>query len=191
MFVALLVVVFWFGLWPGPAPRTLTFSLAWGAVGVFGAALFASDATSRWYKRRFGVVEKSARSRSAPRVQRWTVLSRVVLAAAMLLVWEHAHGGTLMLMATATGLFPRCYEPVPAVGIIRLRRNLYVAALGLQFALLAAAFAFHLDFHRDFGSILAGGVGSYLVLGLYDHWLLTHLLRAGHSGSSALEPTDE
>ena len=115
------------------------------------------------------------------------MMSRVVVAVVMLIAWEYSPGKAMMLLAMTTALFPRCYEAVPPIPAIRLRRLLYITALGLQLALLGLGLAFHTSFWATLGGI----VSSYLCLYLYDHWLLTHLLRTGQPGSPALEANHE
>jgi hypothetical protein len=184
---ALLVCIVLAGEWEPVAARPFSWAVAGSVASGFVLSLAASEAVSRWYKRRFGVVKNGLWRGATPRAKRLTMASRVIIAVVMFIVWEYSNVKALVMMGTLTGLFPRCYETVPPIPALRLRRLLYVTALGMQLALLGSRIAFHLEFL----AMLGGMVGSYLCLGLYDHWLLTHLLRESRPGRPVLEATHE
>jgi hypothetical protein len=77
-------------------------------------------------------------------------------------VWDH------------DGPVSRCFESVPAVPAIQLRRAAYIATAMLQLTLISLGNLLH----PHFTALLSELLTTYLLLYLYDHWLLTRLL--GH-----------
>jgi hypothetical protein len=158
--------------------------------------------SGRWYERRYGVVtapEMPVRSgmisimNPEPPLSRGPNYQYFGMQAIIFLIWalslapeifRHGRGNPsgFILLTVAFLVVPRCFYRAPDVAIIRFRRVLSVTSL-------VAIFAASLGF--QFGRV---GIWPYmmamctvfLLLDLYDHWLLTHLL----SGPS-VEGTNE
>jgi len=78
----------------------------------------------------------------------------------------------LVMFLMAFQVVPRCYYPVTSNWSIRLRRVLACAAL-----LTTTGIYFSYRFARiGFWIFLASQFAILLLLDLYDHWLLNHLL---------------
>ncbi len=72
---------------------------------------------------------------------------------------------------------PRCFYPAPAIPSIQLRRVLYITCSAIIFfSVLSVPFMGPL--HSSGWLLLEIVCATLLVLSLYDHWLLSHLLRA-------------
>jgi hypothetical protein len=175
MFLALFVCLAGAGTRHTSRPLPVSWTMALSASGTFIVALFASEAISRWYKRRFGEVLAGAPGESARRAKLRTLAVRVLIVGVCILVWESSHPSAMVLLyGTMTALFPRCFESVPAVPAIQLRRAAYIATAMLQLTLISLGNLLH----PHFTALLSELLTTYLLLYLYDHWLLTRLL--GH-----------
>ncbi|MFY9938324.1 MAG: hypothetical protein WAK33_15705 [Silvibacterium sp.] len=88
-----------------------------------------------------------------------------------------AHRSALNLWISLWLTLPRCFYPAPANGFIQLRRALYIAgSAAIFFAILGVPFVPLL--HSSKWLLLEIVCTTLLVLSLYDHWLLNHLLSA-------------
>jgi hypothetical protein len=189
--------------------RTGSFSgvhLAWAA-GLLIAAQFGwLYLGGRWYERRYGVVKESeppihsgpisimpseARpARSAnPLARRYGYLSGVN--DVLFLVWSltfvpdmflghHAQPGLFAALLAAYQVFPRCVYAVTSNWSILLRRILAVTAL-------IAMVGIYLEYRFawiDLCTWMALLLSFLLLLDLYDHWLLNHLLSSDFTEQS-------
>lgn len=88
-----------------------------------------------------------------------------------------AHLSALNLWVALWLTVPRCFYPAPANGFIQLLRALYVAgSAAIFFAIFSVPFVPLL--HSSKLLLLEIICATLLVLSLYDHWLLNHLLTA-------------
>ncbi len=88
--------------------------------------------------------------------------------------------GQFGLLAVAFFLLPRCFFPAPANGLIRLRRTLSFAGS----MIILAVYLSYLFAQVGKWPYLAALFATLLLLDIYDHWLLTRLLRSGSAEAS-------
>ena len=128
---------------------------------------------ARWYSARYGFVQLAlSRREILPGSKLATILCLVVFA--ILVIFAHARQPDLSMVPLVKSLFlPQCFFAVPQSGAVRLRRLLYVSStLAVTGFLIGGAFS-----SRCHWMALYVFLWSLLLLGLYDHWLLSYLLR--------------
>ena len=179
--------------------------LAWGAV-VFTAAQFGwLHWSGGWYERRYGIVkEPEPPVRSGlisiihPEARPTHASNRYYgyysgKFAVLFLIWaltlvpgiflgHNAQPGTLAMLVTAYQVIPRCFHPVTNNWFVFLRRILAATTL-------IAVVGIYLEYRfarMDLWTWMALLLSLLLLLDLYDHWLLNHLL-----GSDFTEGSDE
>ncbi len=146
--------------------------------------------THAWYKR-YGMVENRALPESrpltllgtnpAPRSSPgllWALLGVLaVFFGTGLFRGLDSYRGALNLSVALLPTLTRCFYAAPANGSIQLRRVLYIAGSAtIFFAILSVPFVPIL--HSSKWLLLEIVCATLLVLSLYDHWLLNHLLTA-------------
>jgi hypothetical protein len=172
--------------------------LAWAAVVLIAAQFGWLHLSGRWYERRYGVVKEpeppvpsglisimhpEARSQRAanPLARRYGYLSGIN--AVLFLLWaftflpdiflgHHTQPGLFAALLAAYQLFPRCIYPVTSNWSVLLRRILAATAM-------IAIVKIYLEFRfaqMDLWTWMAVLFSVLLLLDLYDHWLLNHLL---------------
>ncbi|MFC5862097.1 hypothetical protein ACFPT7_07315 [Acidicapsa dinghuensis] len=172
--------------------------LAWAAAVLTGVQFGWLYLGGRWYEQRYGVVKEpepavpsglisimhpAARPQGAsnPPTPRYGYLSGIN--AVLLLLWalmfipgmflgHRAQPGLFALLLAAYQIFPRCIHPVPYNWSVFLRRILATTAL-------IAMVGIYLEYRFtriDLWTWMALLLSFLLLLDLYDHWLLNHLL---------------
>lgn len=169
--------------------------LAWGAVVLTAAQFGWLHLSGRWYERRYGVVkepEPPIRSglisimhsevppqHAANRYYGYNSGKFAIL----FLIWAltimpgiflgyNAHPGTLAMLVTAYQIVPRCFHPVTNNRFVLLRRILAATALIAMIGIfISYSFA-----RMGLWTWMGGQLSLLLLLDLYDHWLLNHLL---------------
>ena len=172
--------------------------LAWAAVVLIAAQFGWLHLGGRWYERRYGVVKEPERpvhsglisimhpearpQRAAePLARRYGYLSGIN--AVLFLIWalsfvpgmflgHSAQPGLFAFLVTAYQVFPRCIYPVTNNWSVLLRRILAATAM---IAMIGISLEFRFA-QMDFWTWMAVLFGVLLLLDLYDHWLLNHLL---------------
>ena len=169
--------------------------LAWAAAVLIAAQFGWLHLSGRWYERSYGVIKEpdtavpsglisimhpEVRPRGAAR-RRYGYLSGVN--AVLCLLWaftfvpdlflgHRAQPGMFACLVAAYQVFPRCIYPVTKNWPVLLRRILAVTAM-------IAMLGIYLDYRfarMDLLTSMAGLFSALLLLDLYDHWLLNHLL---------------
>ena len=128
-----------------------------------------------WYERKYGNVQRSSIAKVETRPGLFWV--RILSISGLIAICYFRGGshniGIVWLWITCDGiLINRCFEAAPRNRLIRLRRNLYTAATVIFYAAMMRGVAAPLHVVP----YLVGSSG-FCLLGLYDHWLLNHLLR--------------
>jgi len=169
--------------------------LAWAAVVCAAAQFGWLRLSGRWYERHYGVVkEPDSPVRSGlisilhPEVTpqhgaagRYGYLSRIN--AVLFLIWaltlmpgiflgHNAQPGTLAMLVAAYQVVPRCFHPVTDNWFVFLRRVLAATAL----IAMAGIYLEYRFARMDLWTWMALLLSFLLLLDLYDHWLLNHLL---------------
>jgi hypothetical protein len=189
--------------------KTSSFSrghLAWAAFAFTAAQFGWLHLSGRWYERRYGIVKESeppvpsglisilhpeARSQRAanPRARRYGYLSGIF--SVLFLIWvltiipdmflgHRAQPGLFAFLVTGYQIFPRCIYPVTNNWSVFLRRILAATAL-------IAIVGIYLEYRFariDLWTWMALLLSFLLLLDLYDHWLLNHLLRGDFTEGS-------
>lgn len=169
--------------------------LAWAAVACTAAQFGWFYVSGRWYARRYGVVKEpeipirsgliSILHPEAPPQRtgnRYYGYSSGV-SAVLFLIWaltlvpgiflgHNARPGTLAMMVTAYQIVPRCFYPVTRNWSVLLRRLFAVAAV----LTLIGTFTSYRLAQMSLWTWMAVLLSVLLLLDLYDHWLLNHLL---------------
>jgi hypothetical protein len=158
----------------------------------FFALLLAGIPCIRAWYRRYGVVERHdpetqrtwppsiLNERTAPRRFAsglfWMALGIWAIFVGMGLFRSlDAYRGVLNLWIALLFTMPRCFYPAPANGFIQLRRALYIVGSAIIFFTIFS-FPF-VPAVRHLGMVVPEIVcATLLVLSVYDHWLLGHLL---------------
>jgi hypothetical protein len=174
--------------------------LAWVAVVLTAAQFGWLHLSGRWYEPRYGVVrEPEARVPSGlisimhpeaspqravnPLARRYGYLSGIN--AVLFLLWaltlvpgmflrHNAAPGMLAMLVAVYQVFPRCIYPVTNDWSVLLRRILAATAL-IAFVGIYLGYRFA---RMDLLTWMALLLSALLLLDLYDHWLLNHLLSA-------------
>jgi hypothetical protein len=169
--------------------------LAWAAVVLIAAQFGWLHLGGRWYERRYGIVkEPEPPVRSGlisimnpeapignPLRRRYGYLSN--LNAVLFLLWaltfvpdmflgHHTRLGLFAALLAVYTLLPRCTYPVTSNWSVVLRRILAATAM-------IAMIGIYLEFRfarMDLWTAMALLFSFLLLLDLYDHWLLDHLL---------------
>jgi len=172
--------------------------LAWAAAVLIAAQFGWLHLGGRWYERRYGIVKEpeaavpsglisimhpeSTRQRGAnPLARRYGYLSGVN--AVLFLLWtftfvpdmflgHRAQPGMFAFFVAVFLVFPRCICPVTNNWSVLLRRILAATAL-------IAIVGIYLEYRfaqMDLLTWMAELFSVLLLLDLYDHWLLNHLL---------------
>jgi hypothetical protein len=171
--------------------------LAWSAAVLIAAQFGWLYLGGRWYDRHYGVVKEpeppvpsglisimhaeAPRDAANPLAQRYGYLSGVN--AILFLLWAfsivpdiflgHRPGyWQLVMFATAFQVFPRCIYPVSNNWSVLLRRILAITAT-------IAMIGIYLDFRfarMDLWTWMDLLLSFLLLLDIYDHWLLNHLI---------------
>ena len=169
--------------------------LAWAAAVLIAAQFGWLYFGGRWYERHYGVVKEPEPpipsrliSITHPEVTpqratagRYAYLSGIF--SVLFLIWalryvpgiflgHNAQPGTLAMLAAAYQIFPRCFHPITNNWFIFLRRVLAASAL-------IAMVGIYLEYRfarMDLLTWMALLLSILLLLDLYDHWLLNHLL---------------
>ncbi len=154
-----------------------------GGVAVFLASFFGMN---RWFQSRYGFVVRPAAAftkRSPWRTRLFLLLYLVAagLAITGFILRPQAPGAWGAVVPAWVLLSPRCFEPVPASGVLVTRRVLYAAAL----LVVLTVSIWDWFGHPVKWMTLQSLVVSLLVLALYDHWLLDTVLRGGWHGREA------
>jgi hypothetical protein len=178
--------------------KTVSFSrghLFWTAVVLIAAQFGWLHLSGRWYERRYGIVKEpeppvpsgliSIMQPEAPignpLRRRYGYLSDVN--AVLFLLWaltfvpdmflgHHTQPGLFAALLAVYQLFPRCIYPVTGNWAVLLRRILAVTAM-------IAMIGIYLEFRfaqMNLWTWMAALFSVLLLLDLYDHWLLNHLL---------------
>ena len=179
--------------------------LAWAAVACTASQFGWLYLSGRWYERRYGVVKEpdipirsgliSILHPEAPPQRTgnryYGYFSGVF--AVLFLIWtltlvpgiflgHNAQPGTLAMMVTAYQIAPRCFYPVTRNWSVHLRRVFAVAAV----LTLIGTFTGYQLARMSLWTWMAVLLSVLLILDLYDHWLLNHLL-----GSDFMEESFE
>lgn len=172
--------------------------LAWAAAVLIAAQFGWLHLSGLWYERRYGVVkepepavpsglisimhpEATSRSAANPLARRYGYLSGVN--AVLCLLWaftfvpdlflgHHTQPGMFALLVATYQVFARCICPVTNNWSVLLRRILAATAI-------IAMVGIYLDYRfarMDLLTWMAWMFSFLLLLDLYDHWLLNHLL---------------
>jgi hypothetical protein len=159
--------------------------------------------SGRWYERRYGIVKEAEppvpsglisiihpeEARPNPLARRYGYLSGVN--AVLFLLWaftfvpnmflgHRAQPGMFALLATTYNVLPRCIYPVTNNWSVFLRRVLAATAL-------IAVVVIYLEYRfvgMDLWTWMTLLFSFLLLLDLYDHWLLNHLLGSDFTESS-------
>jgi hypothetical protein len=175
--------------------------LAWAAVVCTAAQFGWLHLSGRWYERHYGVVrEPEFPVRSGlisimhPEV-RPTHASNYGYSsgtfAVLFLIWaltlvpslflgHNAQPGTLAMLVTAYQVVPRCLYPVTKDWCVLLRRVFAVTAV-IAMAGIFISYRLH---QMGLWTWMAVLLSFLLLLDLYDHWLLNHLLGSDFTGRS-------
>ena len=128
--------------------------------------------SNAWYNRRYGMVEKPAiQPNGAGLFWAMIALTAIFVGTAVIPSLD-PYRGSLNLWAVLLYTVPRCFYFAPATIVIRLRRALYIAG-SLSIIFLIGSLLF---LHPSKWIVLAALCSMLLLLNLYDHWLLDHLL---------------
>ena len=169
--------------------------LAWVAVACTVAQFGWLHWSGRWYEGRYGVVKEPdlpVRSglisilhpEAPPKLTGNRLYGyRSGAAAVLFLVWasalvpgiflgHNAQPGTLAILATAYLIVPRCFYPLTKRWSVILRRVFAVTAV---ITIVGTFTSYRLD-QMGLWTWMAVLLSSLLLLDLYDHWLLNHLL---------------
>jgi hypothetical protein len=171
--------------------------LAWPAVALTAAQFGWLHLSGRWYERHYGVViepeppvrsglisimHPEARPRHASNRYYGYYSGKF---AVLFLIWaltivpgmflgHNARPGSLAMLVAAYQVVPRCFYPVTNNWSVSLRRILAATALvAMVVTYLEYRFA-----RMDLWTWMALLLSFLLLLDLYDHWLLNHLLRS-------------
>ena len=172
--------------------------LAWSAVVLIAAQFGWLYLGGRWYGGRYGVVkepeppvpsrlisimrpEASPKRAANPLARRYGYLSGVN--AVLFLLWAFSivpdiflghHPGywQLVMFATVFQLLPRCLYPITNNWSVLLRR---IFAVTVTIAIIGIYLEFRFE-RMDLWNWMASLLGFLLLLDLYDHWLLNHLI---------------
>jgi len=169
--------------------------LAWAAVTCTAAQFGWLHLSGRWYERRYGVVKEpdipvrsgliSILHPEAPPQRtgnrRYGYLSGVF--AVLFLIWaltlvpgiflgHNAQPGTLAMLVTAYQIVPRCFYHVTKNWSVILRRVFAVTAV----LTMIVTFINYQLAQMSLWTWMAVLLSVLLLLDLYDHWLLNHLL---------------
>jgi len=178
--------------------------LAWAAAIVIAAQFGWLHLSGLWYERRYGVVKEPEppvpsglisimhpESRQNPLARRYGYLSGIN--AFLFLLWaftfvpdmfrrHHVQPGMFAFLVAAYQVFPRCIYPITNNGSVLLRRILAVTAM-------IAMVGIYLEYRFariDLWTWMTWLFSVLLLLDLYDHWLLNHILKG-----DSTEPTHE
>jgi hypothetical protein len=134
-----------------------------------------------WYRRHYGTIVKSA-PQPVPGLAFTIVVFMIVFAGSALFHSLDRYRGALNLwIVLMFTLPPCCYLGAPSL-LIRLRRALYItASVAIFFTVGSVPFL-----HPSKWLVISGICTTLLLLSLYDHWLLHHLLHGGIA-----EPSDD
>jgi len=169
--------------------------LAWAAVVCTAAQFGWLRLSGRWYERHYGVVkEPEPPIRSGlisimhPETRPTHASNRYYgynsgIFAVLFLIWaltivpgiflgHNAQPGTFAMLVAAYQVVPRCFHPVTNNWSVFLRRVLAATAL---IAMLGIYLEYRLA-RMDLWVWMALLLSFLLLLDLYDHWLLNHLL---------------
>jgi hypothetical protein len=172
--------------------------LFWAAVVLIAAQFGWLHLSGRWYERRYGVVKEleplvpsglisimhpEARPQRAanPLARRYGYLSGIN--AVLFLLWaltivpdifrgHNVRPGYLVMLVTAYQVFPRCIYPVTNNWSVLLRRILAATAMIAMIGIYLEYRFTRIDLWTWMDLLLS----LLLLLDLYDHWLLNHLL---------------
>jgi|SRR5271170_4495762 len=168
--------------------REHTLIIAAGILALFLA--IGIPCTHAWYKR-YGMVENRALPQARPLsilgdnpARRrtlglfWTSLGILaVFVGTGLCRGLDSYRSDLNLSVALLPTLTRCFYPAPAKSFVQLRRALYIVGSAAIFlAILCVPFVPFL--HSPKWLLLEIVCATLLVLSLYDHWLLNHLLTA-------------
>jgi hypothetical protein len=135
-----------------------------------------------WYKRHYGFVEISPRQPSAPGLH-WAMLALLaVWAGTMVFRSLDPYRSSVNMLCFLFFVLPKCFYPASVSILIRLRRALYITSALVILAIIWRTVAIRYTIGRapfpDSSKWLAltGILATILLLSLYDHWLLHHLL---------------
>jgi hypothetical protein len=164
-----------------------------GTVSLFALFLLVGIPSIRARYRRYGVVEtrdpqmvqpkplsildtSPAPRRSPGLLWAWLGIFAVFVGAGLFRDLDR-YRGALNLWFVLWLTVPKCFYPVPANGFIHLRRFLYIAGSATIFFTILSVPIVPL-FHSSRWLLPEIVCATLLVLSLYDHWLLNHLLSA-------------
>lgn len=173
--------------------------LAWAAVAIVVSSFGWLRLSGYWYEQRYGVVKEP----SGPGVRSGLISImhpeskpqrgsnkrygyRSETTAILFLIWmlsilpdiflgRHGRPWALAMFLTGYQILPRCFYPVTHDWSIRLRRILACAAL----IAIIGAYIDHRFVQMDLWTWMTASLSVLLLLDLYDHWLLNHLLSGG------------
>jgi hypothetical protein len=167
--------------------------LAWAAVVCTAAQFGWLHLSGRWYERRYGVVkEPEIRVRSglisimhpeALPTHAPNYGYRSGTFAVLFLIWSltlvpgiflghNAQPGTLAMLVTAYQVVPRCFYPVTKDWSVLLRRVFAVTAV---ITMVGTFISYRLN-QMSLWTWMALLLSFLLLLDIYDHWLLNHLI---------------
>jgi len=171
--------------------------LAW-AVVVLAAAQFGwLHLSGRWYERRYGVVKEPeppvrsglisimhpevrpahASNRSYGQYSSQFAILSLIWALSIvpgIFLGHNAQPGSLAMLVTAYQVVPRCFHPITDNWSVFLRRILAATAM----VAIVGIYLEYLFARMDLWTWMALLLSFLLLLDLYDHWLLNHLLES-------------
>ena len=177
--------------------------LSWAAVVCTAAEFGWLHLSGRWYGRRYGVVKEPdvavpsglisiLHSQVSPRRtgnRRYGYHSGK--SAVLFLIWalalvpeiflgRNAQPATLAMMVVGYQVLPRCLYPGPKDGSVLLRRLFAMTAV---ITIIGTFICYRLD-QIGLWTCMTVLLSLLLLLDLYDHWLLNHLLDCDFTGQS-------
>lgn len=150
--------------------------LVWATCGVLVLAAFGVVWLGGWYGVRYGLV-RSGRTKPEMRAGFLPTYLFLFLAMLVLSLRSDVHGGvTVLWVSVMIALLPKCFFRTPKNVWVELRQWLYsFGVVGLT-GLIGYAALGHVG-HGAVRVILATYCVVFVLLGLYDHWLLGRLAR--------------
>jgi hypothetical protein len=165
-----------FGLLLCFLPGRPTAEILWVFFGALVLGVFLMARTQRWYETRFGLVRDT---RTKPEMREGFLPSYLILFLLMIFLasrpGKHPDGAIFLVVVNML-LLPKCFFRTPKNGWVQLRRWLYVASTAGLVSLITFIALLHVS-HRSLQLILAAYCAVFVLLGLYDHWLLGYLVR--------------
>ncbi len=177
--------------------------LAWAAFACVAAEFGWLHLIGGWYGRRYGIVEepdvavpsglisilnpqvtpRRADNRRYGYLSDASAVLSLIYALALvpeIFLGHNAQPGTLALLVMVYHVLPRCLYPVPRDGSVLLRRLFAMTAV---IAMIGTFICYRFD-QMVLRTCVTVLLSLLLLLDLYDHWLLNHLLDRDFTGQS-------